>query len=317
MLRRRLDSGDAAIDGLRCNQAGLGLTVTNRDREPWFVLWPEVEIDRPTARTFERLGGYLRDPFVEVDVPLPEPALAYLADQGFLYLQGLLDSGVCADLVGRLDRLVEHEHQVRGGVSVPGNGYYVRDLIYKDAAFFPFFAWEPMLALARAMLGPKVQARVDSRVATVGEAGVGVPWHVHYPASTDPPPAWFSPPHSLHLLVYLDDIGVAEGALDVLPGSHRTPRPPRETDIAGAVSLRPAAGDCVAMHGNLWHKTVPTHPDAGPRHVLFVGYTAAWVISDSRAGGQPAPSPSRRVDPASLWSGDRIELEELLGEFKW
>lgn len=265
----------------------------------------------PTVRytTLDNFRGY---PVTELTSPVPGPSLDHLATRGYLHLRNVLGTDDCGDLAARLDRLVAHEIGTLGAQLVLGNGYYVRDLVYKDAEFTRFLAWEPMLELARLMLGPRVRSRVDSRVALTDESGVGVPWHIHFPGATHPPPPWFSTPHALHLLVYLDQVGTAEGALEVVPGSHLSPLRPEDATDEATVQILPRAGDCVAMHGNLLHRTRPTADAPGPRHVLFIGYTAAWVVGDTRAGGQPLREHERPVDPAAHWHGTRAELDDLL-----
>jgi ectoine hydroxylase-related dioxygenase (phytanoyl-CoA dioxygenase family) len=127
-------------------------------------------------------------------------------------------------------------------------------------------------------------------------------------------PPLFCYPHQIHGLIYLDPVGAAEGELCVLPGSHRDPAldlPGDSSDQPGQLRLAFAAGDCILMHGNLWHRTTPTSADCGPRRLVLFGFSPAW-IKTGVTRGVPAEHPLT----ADL-DRDDPELAELLGEFHW
>lgn len=277
-------------------------------------------IDRPgnPQVQFQILDHFRGCPAITIDSPVSTDQLHQLEQSGFIGVRGLIGANECIRLRLKLDELAELELESFGARRVTGNGYYVRDLLLKDRAFLPFLSWDPMIRLARIMLGPKVRVRVDSRIAFADEPGAGVPWHIHFPGLSEPLPPWFSYPQAMHVLTYFGEVGPDEGPLLVVPGSHRQTLNPDNIDQEQVVEIRPQAGDSIVMHGNLWHRTLPSKPDAARRYVLFVGYTSAWVVGDSWASGQPvAGSDSPIFDPRAGWAGSKAELQELLGEFRW
>ncbi len=240
-----------------------------------------------------------------------------IRDDGILVVDGFISGEIAEQFALAIERLAELELGKGGARPVSGNGYYVRNLIEKDRVFHPLLR-SKAIGIARMLLGPRVSMRVDSRIAFAGIGGAGVPWHIHFPGVSEPSPPWFSPPHSLHCLIYLDDVGPDEGALRVIPCSYTKPfLRPEEIDEGSAVSILPRRGDCVFMHGNTWHRTDASSEHSKQRTLMFLGFTAAWVQGDSNAGGQPRSGVVPYVDPSTSWEGDPEELDELLARFRW
>jgi ectoine hydroxylase-related dioxygenase (phytanoyl-CoA dioxygenase family) len=136
-------------------------------------------------------------------------------------------------------------------------------------------------------------------------------WHHHQPTVPDPVPAFFSFPHKLDCLIYLNELNDANGPLAFVPGSHRRIHDELglddHSDLPGQQVLRAAAGTCVVMHGNLWHRALPTRPDGEKRRLLILSYGPTWMRK-SPFGVKPENSLMDKVmeeaDPA---------LRELLG----
>ena len=57
-------------------------------------------------------------------------------------------------------------------------------------------------------------------------------------------------------------------------------------DIAGQRELRAPAGTCVVLHGNLWHRAMPTSAEGKKRRVLILSYGPTWMRS-SPFGDRP------------------------------
>jgi hypothetical protein len=156
---------------------------------------------------------------------------------------------------------------------------------------------------------------MEARIALAGVPAAGVPWHIHMRVIPDPMPPFFCYPHSVHGLIYLDPVGELEGPLCVVPGSHRNPR----LDLDGSYEPHPDEvrltfdpGDCILLHGNLWHRTVPTAPNCGRRGLLLFGYAPSWLKNDLARGVKTDGSLTEQLRA----SGDP-ELVELLDGFHW
>ena len=84
------------------------------------------------------------------------------------------------------------------------------------------------------------------------------------------------------------------GLLAVVPGTHlHTGKdlPLEEPRRPGGPSgeIRAPAGTCVMLHGNLWHRAMPTSAEGNKRSVLILSYGPTWMRSSPfwrQAGGR-------------------------------
>lgn len=254
---------------------------------------------------------------------LPEPEeVERLVNDGYELRAGVIDQRLAAELGEIVDEIARSERTDFGTSYVTGNGYYVRNLIWKDKRFHRFIRWPETIEFARALIGPRVRVAIDARIAGDGDGRAEIPWHIHTPANEGTHP-WASEPQTMACLLYLDNVGELEGALAVLPGSHRrrlsADLAHQEALAGNEVLLFPQRGDMIITHGNLWHRTVAARPGHRPRRVLFVGYGPAWLTLDPDVQGQPRDIP-HRIDTIEWPPGDRPdprEEDDLLGRFRW
>ncbi|RFS84826.1 hypothetical protein D0T12_15000 [Actinomadura spongiicola] len=239
-----------------------------------------------------------------------------LVRTGYLVRRNLLDRATSDTLADAVLKLAEAEAERPEAESLPGKSIYIRSLLDKDAVFHPLIRLEPALSIARTLLGPQVWIDLEARLNFAGRSDVAVPWHAHLPVIPDPMPALFSHPHQIHCLIYLDHVTEREGALCLLPGSHRggDVRLPLgdQSDRPGQVELFFEPGDAVLIHAGLWHRTVPSSADAGYRRLLLLGYVPSWLRADTGRG-----VPAERSLTAELARTGDAETRELLGEFQW
>jgi hypothetical protein len=252
----------------------------------------------------------------QVKVPVSPAELDELVEQGFLLCRDLFPSEMLDRMRVAVDRLEAIEGEHPQGERLPGNGFYLRFLRDKDEVFRDLLFYSPPVSIARALLGPQVWFDVDARIAYADSPGKFVPWHIHKRVVPSPMPPFFSYPHGIHCLLYLDDVGDAEGPLVVLPGSHRRndlELPDGDTrDLPGQQLVRPRAGDCLIVHANLWHRTMPTLPGCHRRRLVLIGYEPAWSKSAITRGIKPEHPLTENL----RGSGDP-ELSELLDEWHW
>ena len=114
------------------------------------------------------------------------------------------------------------------------------------------------------------------------------PWHQHLRVVSKPLPPWFSRPHCMDCLIYLDDLNEDTGAVAIVPGSHNwldKGTPHTHGPVEGETELRVKAGGGVLIHGNLWHRGLPTLK--AKRRMLILSYTPTWLRKSPHGGPPP------------------------------
>ena len=265
----------------------------------------------------DHMGGEPLRREVAVCATLDE--LESLGRDGFLIREAAIVGDWLESLRRALDRLTEKEwpaHRPPPDArpdEPPAHswGIILRHLLDKDAAFHDLLAWAPALSVARAMMGPLVRLRgLSARVSFAGAEPQDTPWHQHLRVVPKPLPPWFSRPHAIDCLIYLDELNDDTGALSVVPGSHhwldREPPPLRYEPVPGEQMLRLPAGSMAIIHSNLWHRALS--PRAGKRRVLILSYTPSWLRKSPHGGPAPEDGLTREL----IANGDE-EARELLG----
>lgn len=141
--------------------------------------------------------------------------------------------------------------------STAGIGFDVEvvpwDPIAHGVQAFTRLAQDPMLSgLTETILGPGFGAPKALVMWSVG-GGKGQAWHQDCPP--DDPGAF-----NMNRLFYMQDTQEEDGALVVVPGSHRVGRIPSggsQDPIDGEIVLTPAAGTLAFLHGHVFHRVTP------------------------------------------------------------
>ena len=248
-----------------------------------------------------------------------------LGTHGYLIREALFRGEQLARLRGALDEVeiaeVAAAPRSNGGKAARTSvisrskrfgGWFPRYLMDKHPAFLELIDFQPTLSVARAVLGPFVRIRqLGGQVSYPGEPNQETQWLLHRRTVPKPLPAFFSFPHTLDCLIYLDELNSANGTLAVVPGSHLRIHDPLPADcfddLPGQKIVRGPAGTCIIMHSNLWHRALPTRPDGEKRRLLILCYGPTWMRY-SPFGVKPENS---LVD-ALLDEAD-AETRELLG----
>ena len=247
-----------------------------------------------------------------IDVAASPAELRQLAQEGYLLRAGLCAGAMLERLRTALDSLEQREAALRDRQTAGERswGFLPRHLMDKDPAFLALLRFPPVLGVAQAMMGPLVRLRgLTGRVSYPGEQHQQTTWHRHLRVVSKPLPPWFSEPHCLDALIYLDDLNSATGPIAVVPGSHRwldRDAPSGYEPIPGQRIFRLRAGDALLMHGNLWHRALPTV--SAKRRVLILSYTPSWLRRSPHGGPQPADG----LTHACLQEAD-LEGRMLLG----
>ena len=228
----------------------------------------------------------------EIEVHATPEELQTFADTGYLIREGLFQGEVLEKLRDALDRLEEREWEKRDKAIAGkrGWGFIPRHLMDKDEVFLELLRFQPILSIARAMMGPLVRLRgLSARITYPGEDREHqTPWHQHLRVVSKPLPPWFSRPHCMDCLIYLDDLNEDTGAVAVVPGSHNwldKATPNTYGPVEGETKLQVKAGGVVLIHGNLWHRGLPTLN--AKRRMLILSYTPTWLRKSPHGGPQP------------------------------
>ena len=259
---------------------------------------------------------YLSSTERSVEVHATPQEIRQFAEQGYLIRERLFQGAELDTLRTALDEL-ESEEMVRsdtGGIHTMGGfgGLFIRHLMDKHVVFRDMLKFEPLLSVARAMLGPLVQIRgFSARIAYPQHPNQGTQWHIHQQVVPDPLPPFFSYPHGLDCLLYLDDISDANGPLCVLPGSHLQPHLSMPNgdfaDKPRQIEIKLLAGSVVMLHSNLWHLAKGMQAHGTKRRLVIITYTPTWLRM-APYGTKPQDGLLRDLEN----SGD-AETRELLG----
>ncbi len=228
----------------------------------------------------------------EIDVLATPEELHAFAENGYLIREKLFEGQALQRLRNALDRLEDQERKKRDNAlaSKRGWGFIPRHLMDKDETFLELLKFQPVLSIVRAMMGPLVRLRgLSARITYPGdEREHQTPWHQHMRVVPNPIPPWFSRPHCIDCLIYLDDLNEDTGEVAIVPGSHDwldKATPSTYEPINGEVKLQVKAGDAVFIHGNLWHRALPTL--RAKRRMLILGYTPTWLRKSPHGGDPP------------------------------
>lgn len=254
------------------------------------------------------------DPHRSVEVHATPDEIAQFAAGGYLVRERLFSNEQTERLKAALDALAEEES---GDIGISRSrsfgGLFLRHLMDKRPEFLELFRFAPTLSIARAMLGPQVQVLpMTARISFPDQPNQETEWHFHQRVVPEPLPPFFSRPHVIDCLIYLDDLNEANGALRVVPGTHHRihddiPAADRWGDLEGQVTLQLPAGSCVMIHGCLWHRALPTTPEGTIRRLLILPYAASWL---------KLPSYGKRPENGlmqPLYEDADQETRELLG----
>lgn len=269
-------------------------------------------MEQKTHTITYHVRGNREAPVREVEVHATPEEVQQLVHDGYLVRERLLVPDLVARLRAALDEVAERERTPESdfGRSRSFGGQFLRYLFEKHEAFFALLKFPPTVSVARAVLGPAVQTRLSARITFPGQSNQETQWHFHQRVIPDPLPPLFVFPHSLDVLIYLDDLTDANGPLCFVPRSHLRNEELSDNDFADKpdqVTLRLPAGGGVFIHNNLWHRALPTRPEGTVRHLLALTYSSAWLknVNDG-------PPPEDGLTKTLLEDAD-LETRELLG----
>jgi ectoine hydroxylase-related dioxygenase (phytanoyl-CoA dioxygenase family) len=223
------------------------------------------------------------DPPRRIEVHASPAQIQMLNEEGYLVRERLISGEMLEQLRNAADELEAQELEVaKPGQQRGFGGLFLRNLIDRHPLFLEqLLKFEPLLSVARAVLGPQVQIHASVlRVAYPELENQAVEWHYHQRVVPDPEPCFFFRPVVLDNLIYLDDLTEESGPLVVLPRTHRINEnlPSGDfTDKTGQVIVTCPAGSVVTSHSSLWHRALAPTPNGGKRRLVIFGYSPTWM----------------------------------------
>jgi len=187
-------------------------------------------------------------------MPLSVAERRALDEDGYLVLPGLLPPDLLARLRESVGRLFEEEGEAAGSEFKHEPGCRrLANLADKGDAFRALIAHPRALECVRHVLGPDIKlSSLNARSADPG--GGAQPLHADMAAVADERGYWVC-----NALWLLDDYTPDNGALRVVPGSHRWGRLPQEA-LADPLAGHPGqalvtgrAGGLVVLNAHAWH----------------------------------------------------------------
>ncbi len=202
----------------------------------------------------------------EIATLLGRSDLNRIQDLGYAVIDPFLQSHVCDELSQQLEALAPSGRQRRGGV---------RDLFACSPATCALVSSAPIREIVEQVLSPKAWAVRAILFDKTPDSNWSVTWHQDLAISVDHRAtiAGFGPwsvkagivhvqppvpvlENMLTLRIHLDSCGVDNGALQVIPESHRfgiAPHPPSPHPPSATCAL--SRGGAVLMRPLLWHSS--------------------------------------------------------------
>ena len=200
---------------------------------------------------------------------LTPAAQQQLRDQGYLIFPGLLSAGEVARFNDRVEELFAKEGDSAGGeFKTEAGARRIANAVDKGAIFEKVIETAAVLEAVEVVLGADFKLSSLNVRSANPHNGCAQPLHVDSGALPDA--LGNSVCNSVWLL---DDFTERNGALRIVPGSHKWGRAPeRGARVEGEVPVTGRAGDVVVMNAHVWHGGSENFTD-NQRRAMHVYYT--------------------------------------------
>jgi phytanoyl-CoA hydroxylase len=259
-------------------------------------------------------------------LPLPDEAVAFYRENGFLVVEGCIPPEGIAELREETTQVCRGNRGAFGGITEATPGETDDEVLRRYLCLhFPHKISEAMnryvahpsyVDILTRIIGPNVKC-MQSMLFIKASGKPGQAWHQD---------EFYIPTRDRSLSggwLAMDDATVENGCLWILPGSHRRgiiyPQKPnlndRRFDCAGqsyqfpysdedSVPVEVKAGSIVFFNGYLLHRSLPNHAKSGYRRVLVNHYMSAESLLP---WGLPR-------DGESMATADRRDIMMIAGE---
>ena len=192
-----------------------------------------------------------------------------LADEGFLILPNLLTSGEVARFITRVEEQFEREGDQAGAefLQEPG-ARRLANCVDKGQEFEHAIEHPVVLECMESVLGPDFKLSSLNVRSAEPHSNCGQPLHADSRAIADERGYWVC-----NSVWMLDDFTETNGALRVVPGSHRWKKLPEPgARVDGEQLVTGKAGTVVIMNAHMWHGGTDNRTGM-PRRAMHVYYT--------------------------------------------
>jgi hypothetical protein len=197
----------------------------------------------------------------ELFMSLSEANRRQLDEQGYLILPGFMNDGLLGELRARVGHLFDEEGEAAGSEFKQEAGCRrLANLVDKGEVFRRIIALPRLLEYIRHVLGPAIKlSSLNARLVPPHGAGAQ-PLHADMAAIADEQGYWVC-----NTVWMLDDYTPDNGALRVIPGSHRWRRVPQDVlpdpsaDHPEQVLVTGTAGTVVVLNAHAWHGGLANH----------------------------------------------------------
>jgi ectoine hydroxylase-related dioxygenase (phytanoyl-CoA dioxygenase family) len=200
-------------------------------------------------------------------------SLHALAQDGYTILSGHAGPDLVRALSERIASLFESEGDRAGSEFKQETGATrLANLVDKDEVFRSVIADPVVLQAVRSVLGPAVKLSSLNARRAEPHNGVTQPLHCDMSALPDARGPWVC-----NTVWVLDDFSADNGALRVVPGSHRRGALPRDVLLDPAaphpdeIVLTAASGSVIIINAHLWHGGL-ANSTSRPRTALHAFY---------------------------------------------
>lgn len=198
-----------------------------------------------------------------------------LGEHGLCVIPEVLDRATLTRVRDALYRAADDDERcgrARGGFVLDNDAHNRRvwNLLNRDA-LFAMLAEHPLaLHFVRATLGwPALLSNISGNI-----TGPGAVAGVLHADQVFVPQPWPKRPQGINVAWCIDDFTRANGATEVVPGSHRRMRNPRaDADLNELVPVEASAGSVLVFESRLWHRTGANTSQDQQRAAVFPFYT--------------------------------------------
>jgi ectoine hydroxylase-related dioxygenase (phytanoyl-CoA dioxygenase family) len=196
-----------------------------------------------------------------------------LDEAGYVVLEHFLDAALLARLRGRIEELFRAEGESAGQeFKLEPGCRRLANLANKGEVFLEIILLPRLLEYVRHVLGPSIKLSSLHARSANPHGDRGQPLHADMSALADERGSWVC-----NTLWMLDDFTSDNGALRVVPGSHRFRRLPADSlvdplaDHPDQMLLTGPAGSVVVLNAHAWHAGTANRTDR-PRTALHAFY---------------------------------------------